>query len=135
MWAAGNNSIFTPMDPSKRGESTIRVAAVDRNLKPASFTNFGNIPEKGIHETTVSAPGVDILGAMPYGSYDIGPGTSFAAPLVAGAVGLMKSINKNLTNSQIVDILRSTGKPIGKDSRIGPLLQIENALQETRKTI
>lgn len=132
VWAAGNDSVFTALEPNKRSENTVRVAAVDRDLKPAKFTNWGNIPEQGINETTVSAPGVDILGAAPYGTYDSGPGTSFASPLVAGAVGLMKSVNPDLTNEQVVRILTKTGKPLGADSHIGPLLQVDKAVKAAK---
>lgn len=133
VWAAGNDEVFSSLDSSKRGANTVRVAAVDRDLSPAWFTNFGNIAEHNIEESTVSAPGVDIFGARPYGKYDKGPGTSFAAPLVTGAVGLMKSVNPDLTNEEIVNILKTTGKPLGgRDSRIGPLLQIDKALEAAR---
>lgn len=132
VWAAGNDSVFTALEPNKRNENTVRVAAVDRDLKPAEFTNWGTIPDLGIHETTVSAPGVDILGAAPYSTYDSGPGTSFASPLVAGAVGLMKSVNPNLTNAQVVKILTETGKPLGDDSLIGPLLQADKAVKAAK---
>lgn len=134
VWAAGNERVFIALDPSKRGKNTVRVAAVDENLKPANFTNFGNFPDRNIDETTVSAPGVNIMGAMPYSTYDVGPGTSFAAPLVAGAIGLMKSVNKNLSNEQIIHILKTTGKPMGTGSKIGPLIQINAAVKAAKTT-
>ena len=54
-------------------------------------------------------------------------GTSMAAPVVAGAVALMKSINDSLTTKQIICILQSTG--IETKGNIGKLIQIDNALR------
>jgi subtilisin family serine protease len=59
-------------------------------------------------------------------------GTSMAAPIVTGAVALMKSINPKLTNTQIKEILRKTGKN-SNDIRIGPVIQIDKALEEVKK--
>lgn len=127
VWAAGNENLFTALDASKRGNATIKVSAVDTQLQKADFSNFGNFPEWQVSESTISAPGVDILGAKPYNTYDIGPGTSFAAPIVTGAVALMKSLAPSLTTSEIIEILQQTGKPLD-DTTIGPLLQIADAL-------
>lgn len=135
VWASGNFNVYAAMDASKRGKSTLRVDAIGRNLRAADFTNFSNIPERNIQESTISAPGVDILGAMPYNKYNVGPGTSFAAPIVAGAVGLMKSINPNLSNTQIINILNRTGKPAAGNRRIGPILQIKDALEMAKNTV
>lgn len=128
VWAAGNDHVLTTLDASKRNATTVVVSAVDHNLKRCDFSNVGNVPSQGIEQSTISAPGNDIFGAMPYNSYNMGPGTSFAAPIVTGAVALMKSLNPDLTNPQIVKILKETGRPIEGDNTIGPLLQIESAL-------
>lgn len=132
VWAAGNDHVVAGLDPSKRNATTIVVSAVDHDLKRCDFSNFGNFPSQGIAQSTVSAPGNDIFGAIPGRSFDIGPGTSFAAPIVTGAVALMKSLKPTLTNEQIVSILKETGKPISGDNTIGPLLQIKNALQRVK---
>lgn len=134
VWAAGNDHVLTGLDPSKRNATTVVVSAVDHDLKSCDFSNFGNFPSAGIEQSTISAPGNDIFGAMPYNSYNVGPGTSFAAPIVTGAVALMKSLNPNLTNKQIVKILKETGRPIEGDNTIGPLLQIKSALLRAKAT-
>lgn len=133
VWAAGNNNVFAGLDPSKRCSTTIRVTAVDERLKKADFSNYGNLPEYNVSMATIAAPGVNIFGAKPYNTYDIGPGTSFAAPIVAGAVALMKSVNPDITNTQIIDILQRTGKPINGDSRIGNLIQIRDAVDAAKQ--
>ena len=128
VWAAGNENYYSGLDYSKRGENTIRVAAVDRTLERADFSNYGNFEEYDCYESTVSAPGTEILCAMPFNTYCSGAGTSYSAPIVTGAVALMKSLDPTLTNKRIIEILQQTGKPISNSPEIGPLLQIKDAL-------
>lgn len=136
VWAAGNENIFTAIDASKRGSNTIKVSAVDKNLKKADFSNFGNFPSLGIYESTVSAPGVGIYGEVPQSDDGMMvDGTSFAAPIVAGAVGLMKSIDPTLSTQEIAGILRATGRPVGRNSTIGPVIQIRAALDSIDRTL
>lgn len=133
VWASGNSTIYSGLDFSKRGKNTIRVAAVDQNLRRAEFSNFGNFEDMDLNESTVSAPGTAILSASPFNSFGIGDGTSYSAPIVAGAVALMKSIDPTLSNRQIIDILQKTGKSIKYNPEIGPLLQIKDALLMVKK--
>lgn len=135
VWAAGNENCFDAMDTSKRNPNTIRVSAVDRNLKRASFSNYGNFSQHNIYQSTISAPGVDIWGALPNNSYDAWPGTSFSAPIIAGVVALIKSENKDLTTSQIIKILQSTGKPVAGSPEIGNLVQVKDALVKAKQTV
>jgi subtilisin family serine protease len=96
--AAGNSNIMTGFDPFQRSKNTIKVGAIDKNQNKAGFSNFGP-------NTTIYAPGTNIYGAKPGNSYEILQGTSMAAPIVSGFVGLLKSMNKNLNNQQIISIL------------------------------
>ena len=128
VWAAGNDNVYAAMDVSKRCANTIRVSAVDRQLRKADFSNFGNFPDRGLAESTISAPGVDIFGALPGNAYDSWPGTSFSAPIICGVVALMKSLKPDLTNEQIIQILQETGKPVQGAPEIGKLVQIKDAL-------
>lgn len=133
VWAAGNENIFTGLDPSKRCNYAIRVSAVDEKLAKAGFSNFGNFRQYNVESSTVSAPGVNIFGAMPYNAYNIGPGTSFAAPIVTGAVALMKSLDPTLSNEEIISILQETGKkPSDGCTSIGPVIQIKDALTKVQ---
>jgi len=133
VWAAGNENVFTALDSSKRWKNAIYVSALDLDMKMASFSNYGYLPNRNIFASTVSAPGVNIVGACPWNSYNIGPGTSFSAPIVTGAIALMKSVNSNLSNEQIVKILRETGKPVAGNAPIGPVLQIKNAIVKAQQ--
>jgi subtilisin family serine protease len=96
--SAGNSNIMTGFDPFQRSKNTIKVGAIDINNTKASFSNFGP-------NTTIYAPGTNIYGAKPGNSYEVLEGTSMAAPIVSGLVGLIKSMNKNLTNQQIISII------------------------------
>ena len=96
--AAGNSNIMTGFDPFQRAKNTIKVGAINNNLTKANFSNFGP-------STTIYAPGTNIYGAKPGNGYEVLQGTSMAAPIVSGFVGLLKSLNKNLTNQQILSII------------------------------
>lgn len=127
VWAAGNENVFTALDASKRGDTTIKVSAVDRNFRKADFSNFGNFEDRGIYESTVSAPGVEIYGEVPGTDNAMAiKGTSFSAPIVAGATGLVKSLDPTLSTIGIADIFKSTGRQTNPE--IGPVIQIGQAL-------
>jgi len=132
VFANGNSNIFGALDPGDRNAGTLRVAAVDRNLHKADFSNFGNFKNKNIYESTISAPGVDIIGATPNNTYNCWPGTSFSAPIIAGTVALMKSLNGNLTAKEIISILQETGKDVEGAPEIGKLVQIKDALLKVK---
>jgi subtilisin family serine protease len=63
----------------------------------------------------LSAPADDILVEDPTfdGGYGWGSGTSFAAPLAAGAAALMWSIDPALTPDQVLNILYETADDLG----------------------
>ncbi len=129
VWAAGNENVFTALDASKRGDNTIKVSAVDKSMSKAMFSNFGNFPERRIYESTVSAPGVGIYGEVPRGgTAQLVDGTSFSAPIVSGAVGLVKSLDPTLTTQSIASIFKATGQPVRQDRTIGPVVRIGAAL-------
>jgi hypothetical protein len=96
--AAGNGNILTGFDPFQRAKNTIKVGAINPNFDKTSFSNFGP-------NTTLYAPGINIFGAKPGNNYEILQGTSMAAPIVSGFIGLIKSKNKNISNQDIQLIL------------------------------
>jgi subtilisin family serine protease len=126
--AAGNQDILTGIDAMARSEFTINVASVDDQLRKSDFSNYSDI------YTVVSAPGGDqpgmgndIYSCYPNNQYIEMPGTSMAAPIITGVVALMKSVNPDLTNKEIKDILQTTGKVV--DASIGPLVQVDKAIK------
>jgi subtilisin family serine protease len=97
--AAGNNKILTGFDPFQRSQYTIKVGAVNEKFKKADFSNFGEY-------TTIYAPGVSIYSAKPNTSFELLDGTSMAAPIVSGAIALLKSKDINISNREIIKRLK-----------------------------
>ena len=128
VWAAGNCNVLSGLDETKRNNTTLRVSAVDPSLNKADFSNYGKYDRYNLNYSDVSAPGYDIYSAGPANNYGFCSGTSMAAPIVTGAVALMKSLNPTLTNSEIISILKETGKPLPTEQHIGNLIQIRDAL-------
>jgi serine protease len=101
--AAGNNkndNDITPKYPCSYGKTNeVCVAATDQRDRLASFSNWG--------ATTVdlAAPGKNILTTVPGGGYGYTKGTSFAAPLVAGAAALALSVQDTSTSALKARIL------------------------------
>jgi subtilisin family serine protease len=60
----------------------------------------------------VFAPGTDIYSTYPNNKYEYSPGTSMAAPAVAGVAALLFSQYPNLTASQVKKIILQSGLPI-----------------------
>ena len=125
--AAGNENVLSGFDAMKRSNQSIIVSAVDKDFKKANFSNYGNYSDIPYCYSTISAPGVDIYNAFPNNSYESIQGTSMASPIVAGAVALMKSLKSDLTTSEIIDILQSTG--INCLDAIGNIIQLDAALK------
>jgi len=122
--AAGNDNMLAGIDALQRPELFITVSAVDkksRNFNKANFSNYGQF-------STISAPGVGIYSSIGKNEYQIMDGTSMAAPIVAGAVALMRSLDDSITNKQIICILQNTG--LETQGNIGKLLQLDKALQK-----
>lgn len=142
VYAAGNERDYIGVDPKKRSDGIICVSSTDMDDHwSCQFSNVGNFSEYGTHASTLSAPGEFMFGALPGGDWqiDLTPsrGTSYSAPLVTGAVALIKSIDNSLTTKEIIDILQRTGKPVeGPGGRsIGNRIQIHDALTEAKKAV
>ena len=119
VFAAGNDNVLACISPANRTDFTINVAAVDMSQRGTDFTNFGR-------GSNISAPGKDIASSVPVNDYAVFDGTSMAAPIVAGTVALMKSIDEDLTVSEVLRILQSTGKPVS--DYVPPMIQADVAL-------
>lgn len=145
--SAGNNTVLMGLDPKTRDENIIKVEAVDSKGQMANFSNFGKVPEANLHYSTVAAPGVKLWSVSDKrcaplwakGGVKVSQsegfqemdGTSMAAPIVAGAVALLKSKKKDLTTEQVIKILKMTAKQTDQKHRIGPTIQIKDALDAT----
>jgi subtilisin family serine protease len=104
--AAGNSGILSGIDPMQRYENAIIVGAVDKRMQMAEFSNYGKF-------NTIQAPGVQIISAIPGNKFEAMDGTSMAAPIVAGAIALYKSLRPNATNREIKNKLIQTAQQGG----------------------
>lgn len=121
VFAAGNDNIMAAVLPGCRAvEKSVNVAAVTPGFTASNFTNYSV-------GTNISAPGVDIYSSYPNDSFKVLEGTSMAAPIVSGAIALMRSLKSDLTVEQAISILQQSGRNI--DKYIPPMLLIDKALE------
>lgn len=119
--AAGNDNVLAGIDALQRPELFITVSATDKSRQnKTGFSNYGAY-------STISAPGVEIYSTTGNNEYEKNEGTSMAAPVVSGAVALMKSINDTLTTKQIICVLQSTG--LETKGNIGKFIQVDKAVK------
>jgi len=119
--AAGNDGadLDNPANPSfpndqinngaEFSDNVITVAALDPKYGSsllASYSNYGKI------NVDVFAPGTDIYSSYPNNEYEYSPGTSMAAPAVAGVAALLFSQYPSLTATQVKKIILQSGLPI-----------------------
>lgn len=119
VFAVGNDNILANIPPENRTNLTVNVAAVDRQIKGTDFTNYGR-------GSNISAPGKGIASSVPVNKYAIFDGTSMAAPIVSGTVALMKSLNQDISASEILHILQATGERVS--DYMPPMIQVDDAL-------
>jgi thermitase len=86
-------------------DNIISVAAIDKNNKFGSFSNWGKI------SVDIAAPGVDVYSAVPKNKYMTMPGTSMACPHVAGAAALYWSLHPGKTWVEVKDAILKSARP------------------------
>jgi len=84
----------------------ITVAAVDPELSPTEFSNWGE-------QVDFAALGKDVLSFMPGGDISTASGTSFAAPIVAGTAAFLISQQPTLSVADVELALRSAAVDVG----------------------
>lgn len=104
--AAGNDGCECLHVPAA-ASTALAVGAVDAWGMPMDFTNYGS----GYTCNGITAPGEDILGAVPGGGLARMSGTSFATPIVTGVAALLASMNPALRGGHIRDFLLLTASP------------------------
>jgi hypothetical protein len=102
VFAAGNGGSFTKLDFPACLSDLISVGALTHKGEIAEYSNVS----QGI---TVMAP-ADIKSSNGSGSYLMGAGTSSAAPVVAGAVALLKQAKPDATPAEIKKALQTSRK-------------------------
>lgn len=91
-------------------DDVLAVGAVNEEGQHASFSSSGD----HLH---IVAPGVNILAATWSGSgadYAWYSGTSMAAPIISGVVGLLLTMNEDLTSHEVVTALTNTAQDVGE---------------------
>ncbi|TNF28090.1 MAG: PKD domain-containing protein [Bacteroidetes bacterium] len=117
--AAGNDNVSTVFYPAGYA-NVISVASTTTNDAKSSFSNFGSWVD-------ISAPGSAIrstyIGNNFSATYADLQGTSMASPMVAGLCGLVKSVNPQMTQTQIENCVLNTADNINSvnGSYIGQL--------------
>lgn len=123
----------------------LTVASINSNERVANSSCYGRVVD-------VAAPGVSILSTLPDVSeialqvainapnlkvapgYYLLSGTSMACPHVAGLAALIFSVNPDLSNYEVIEIIKRTAKDInadGKDDYTGyGLIDAERAVRE-----
>jgi subtilisin family serine protease len=119
--AAGNDSrrpgqMPRPVGSPANAESILSVAAVDRELRVADFSNAGINAGSG-GRVDVCGPGVGIYSshsrlARGREAYQTKNGTSMAAPHVAGIAAILLQRNPSLTAAELWLKLEKTALPI-----------------------
>ncbi len=112
-------------------DNVITVGALDPKYGSemvASYSNYGKV------NVDVFAPGTDIYSTYPNNEYEYSPGTSMAAPAVAGVAALIRSQYPKLTAPQVKHIIMESGlapkaKVIlgGDASKVGQLNEISTS--------
>ena len=103
---AGNNGPDVPPQWPARDPSVVAVGAVNFRDQLTGFSQRGAAVEMLAPGENVTIP-FWVAGRHTYSSY--ADGTSWATPNVVGAAVLLRQVNAELTNAQIVAILRASG--------------------------
>ena len=119
--AAGNEGssswyyISTPAD----ADSVCTVGGVDINGNVATFSSRGPTADGRI-KPDVCAMGVNTAISSPSGLAFNGNGTSFAAPLIAGAAACLWQAKATLTNIQLLNLIKQySSNSLSPNSNIG----------------
>ena len=107
----------------------ITVASTNESDNYAADSNYGS-------SVDVAAPGVNINSCWLNGQYRTEQGTSMAAPLVSGAVAMLKMNQPNLTVAQLGEKIRDYSEKRGNTGNYGTagILNMNKAIPAASET-
>ena len=98
------------------GHRIVSVANYDERAEQVNRSSSQGPTRDGRFKPEIAAPGTDIVAARGFSfakrQWMALTGTSMASPYVAGVTGLMLALERRLTASQIVGIMRRTAQPL-----------------------
>ncbi|KAI9095584.1 peptidase S8/S53 domain-containing protein [Phlyctochytrium arcticum] len=113
----GCNSVSAP--PAISGD-VVSVAAIDEKRKIAPFSSRGEVQGRNPFNrgVDISAPGVQVLGAVNGGKFEKFSGTSMASPHVAGAIMLLSEACPHLQREvqYLAELLYTTADKLVLDN-------------------
>ena len=87
-------------------DGVISVSSIGPNYNHEQITGNLNSTHQHNEKVDICAPGYSIPVAFPNNQYTTSSGTSFAAPLVTGTIGLMLSVNPRINHCEADYILK-----------------------------
>ena len=103
--AVGDEDLEHPAQVPSSENTTLAVAATDDDDVKSLLSNYGD-------HVSITAPGREIVSAMPDGAYAEASGTSISTAFVSGTVALLRSADATLTQAQIETLLYLTAHEI-----------------------
>lgn len=123
--STGNDgpSCETVESPLSLYDSVFSVGAIDQFGDMAPFSSRGPVTTDGSgrNKPDIVAPGVDILSALPQGTYGPNSGTSMAGPHLVGVVALIWSAQPDLIGdiNATEQLIINTAQPFTGDRTVG----------------
>ncbi len=131
--ASGNSGHIEKYYPAAH-EGVVAVGAVDRDLRPTAFSTRGE-------HVALCAPGREIV-TCDLSGYQVASGTSFAAPFVAAACGLLAARAQRrawpLEGPEVRELLVASARPFARAGVTGcgsGVLDVAAALHELDRRI
>ncbi|MDR1453939.1 MAG: S8 family serine peptidase [Candidatus Margulisbacteria bacterium] len=136
--AVKNGVILVAAGGNTGGENPLYPAAYASVLSVGSVGSVGNRSWFSVKRCDVMAPGESMYSTVYFddagdnGYANNGSGTSYAAPLVSGLMGLLRAQDPNLKPQEALEIVKKTAKPAGNYTEYGwGIIDVYHALTRT----